>query len=76
MLKYDIGETDIEASHDVEAQNKAREFLKVNLLVPQQKRNYLYRHTFIKRSWNVSRSFWRWIEIPFNSDGRVRIGWC
>jgi hypothetical protein len=66
-LEYDDGKVTIEASSDGEAQSKARQFLKDNFLLPQRRRNYLYRYTLIKRNWvvGVLRSFSRWVEIPF-----------
>jgi len=33
----------IDAPHDLSAQNQAREFLRINLLLPQHRKSYLYR---------------------------------
>ena len=75
-LEYDDGKTEFEAAHDAEAQEKARQFLTAGMLLPQRRKQYLYRHTFYAKAWNVARAFWRWDEIPFCSSGRMRMGWC
>jgi ribosome-associated toxin RatA of RatAB toxin-antitoxin module len=62
-LEYDCGQQEFEAKHDVEAQHLAREFLTKNMLLPQRRKNYLFRHTFYQRTWNVLRAFWRWDDI-------------
>ncbi len=64
-LLYDDGKTTIKAANDAEAQSKAREFLRVNMLLPQRRKNYLFRYTYYPKAWNVPTAFWRWDEIPF-----------
>lgn len=48
----------IDAPHDPAAQSQAREFLRINRLLPQHRKNYLYR---IEQDKGQFRS----VEVPF-----------
>lgn len=71
-LQYDRGEVTLEANNDAEAQTKARDYLKTHLLLPQKRKNYLYRWKKIVTGyldsvhWRwVNRTHWQWVDIPF-----------
>lgn len=50
--------TVVDAPHDPAAQDQAREFLRINRLLPQHRKNYLYRIEQVKGQF-------RSVEVPF-----------